>query len=168
MAETSIADNLVFKRATMDDAEDVRGRLTALERHAISTEKRLDAVDLTLNNHGSKLDAIMAAVTEQRALRGPGLSEMIRTASSFATAGAILAALMIYIITSVMQGPLTTLSERQTVIRDNVKEETALVDQMREELTLTKERLRLITLRLDSGEFLRGWQATVAYTKPSS
>ena len=151
MAQTDVTGN---SGKTMDA---YNARLTGVEN-------RLDTVEGTLVTHGTKLDQIITAVTKNEAARGPGLSEMIRTGSSLATAGAIIAALLIYVITSVMAAPLTTLKERQTVIN----ERTERVDKLALDLAITQERLRVATQRLDSGEFLRGWQATVAYNKPGS
>jgi len=46
------------------------GRLVALERHAISTEKRLDGVDI-------KLDAIMSAVTKAESRPHVSLTQIL-------------------------------------------------------------------------------------------
>jgi hypothetical protein len=133
-------------------------RLTTLERHAIATEKRLDHVDKTLHGHGTLLSDIKAAVTKQEATRGPGIGETIRTASSLATAGAIIAALLIYVITSVMQGPLVTLTERQAISLKAADR----VSVMNQEIAVFNERLATLTRRLDGGEFVRNWDTRIA------
>ena len=127
-----------------DGMSDVDIRLTTLER--------------TLDAHGGLLVDIKAAVTENEARRGPGAAEIIRTAANLATAGAIIAALLIYVITSSMQGPLVTLTERQKVSLDAVQD----IPGMTRSIAIFNERLKFLSERLDSGEFIRRWETTVA------
>lgn len=139
-------------------------RLSSLEDHARKTEKDIGSLTQDVRSLVGMFQGLDKKIETLAAGRGPGLNEVVRTTSSIVTAGAVLAGLGIWIITSVMNGPFTTLGERQTVIRETVKEKSTLIDNMREELIITKERLRVVTERLDSGEFTRSWQTKVALT----
>lgn len=135
--------------------EAFNSRLSLLEQHAQMTERRLDGLD-------TKLDRVLSVVTAQEAGKGPGLQDMIRTGSSLVTAGAVMAGLFIWVITSVMAGPVTTLTERQTVMGEAAKERSADLERMREELIVSRERLRVVIERLDGGEFAKNWQTRLA------
>jgi len=156
MAQTELTGNA-------GETMDTDTRLRSLEVHAQKTEKDIGSITQDVRALVSMFQGLDKKIEALTASRGPGLGDIVRTASSLVTAFAVLAGLGIWIITSVMAGPFTTLSERQTVIQETVKDRQTRIDEMREELIITKERLRVVNERLESGEFLRGWQATVAY-----
>ena len=133
-------------------------RLSSLEVHARKTEKDISALSQDIRGLVTMFQGLDKKIETLAAGKGPGIGEMIRTASSFATAGAIIAALLIYVVTSVMAAPLTTLGERQAVIQ----EKSVHIDKIRIDLALVNERLGKIRERLDSGEFVRKWDTRLS------
>jgi hypothetical protein len=132
---------------TMTEFREFDSRLNSLEG-------RMGAVENTLANHGALLLEIKSAVTEERASRGPGISDIIRTVSSLATTAAIIATLLIYVATSVMSGPVTRITERQEIFGKTVEPVAVLITEM----AVAKQRLIDIERRLASNEFIKGWQ----------
>ena len=133
-------------------------RLSSLEVHARKTEKDISALSQDIRGLVTMFQGLDKKIETLAAGKGPGIGEMIRTASSFATAGAIIAALLIYVVTSVMAAPLTTLGERQAVIQ----EKSVHIDNIRIDLALVNERLAEVNKRLNSGEFVRKWETNVS------
>ncbi len=142
-----MAEGCFMDHQTMSEFREFDGRLNSLEG-------RMGAVENTLAHHGSLLLEIKSAVTEERASRGPGISDIIRTVSSLATTAAIIATLLIYVATSVMSGPVTKVTERQDVINKTVEPIAMLIT----DAAVTKQRLADIERRLASNEFIKGWQ----------
>lgn len=127
------------------------GRLNQLEG-------RMGAVEDTLAKHGGLLADIKSAVTEERASRGPGLSEIIRTVSSLAMTAAIVAALLIYVATSVMSGPVTSLTERHTNLSEQVKD----LQHTDVDIAVIKQRVSTLERRADGIESALSWRPVLS------
>lgn len=148
-----MAESCLMDQATMSEFREFDGRLNSLEG-------RMGAVERTLETHGALLLEIKGVVTEERASKGPGYSEIIRTVSSLATTAAIVAALLIYVATSVMNVPITSLSEKQSTLMQTMKPLSELVVDM----AVAKQKILDIERRMASDEFQRGWRPVVADT----
>ena len=77
---------------------DQEHRLDRLERHADKTEGRIEVIEKTQGTHTVKLDQIVQAVTVQSAIPRLNVHEWIRSGAAIVSAGAIIAALLIWII----------------------------------------------------------------------
>lgn len=91
-------------------------RLRALETHATGTETRLTNVEKTLALHGSKLDRIMAAVTEHTAKPQFNPREMVSFIRDVVVLAAAAGSVIIYIASNIAAGPTSLLDLRLTHI----------------------------------------------------
>lgn len=77
---------------------DQEHRLDRLERHADKTEGRIEVIEKTQSTHTVKLDQIVQAVTVQGAIPRLNVHEWIRSGAAVVSAGAVIAALLIWTI----------------------------------------------------------------------
>lgn len=135
----------------MAEFREFDGRLNQLEG-------RMGAVEDTLAKHGGLLADIKSAVTEERASRGPGVSEVIRTVSSLAMTAAIVAALLIYVATSVMSGPVTSLTERHVNLAEQMKD----LHHSDVDIAVIKQRVATLERRADGVDSVLSWRPTIS------
>jgi len=148
-------DSCIMDQQTMLEFKEFDGRLTQLEG-------RMGAVEDILSKHGNLLIEIKSAVTEERASRGPATSEIIRTISSIATTFAIIASLLVYVATSVMSAPITAANERHY----NLEHRFSRMENLDVNMALLEQRTLAIEKRLDTREFVHGWDTHLVMNEP--
>lgn len=120
-------------------------------------EGRMGAVEDTLAKHGGLLLDIKSAVTEERAARGPGVLAVIHAVSSIALTCGLIAGLLVYVAASVMSAPVTSVTERQA----DITRRLTRIEHLDIEFAAIQQRVSSIEQRINSQEFVKGWQAIV-------
>lgn len=123
-------------------------RLSRLEDHALSTERRLD-------EHSSKLDKIYTAVSVQEAVPKFSFGVALGYVKDAGILIGLAGAAIIYISSNISNAPLALLKS------DQAASVALLKGQQESGFMMMQRELASMQKRLDSAEFARNWQGKV-------
>lgn len=139
-------------------------RLSNLEGHAQTTERRLETVDRTLTSHSTVLEEIRLAVTKQEAVPKFQPSQWLSLAKDMALLVGLAGAAIIYIAGNLSSSPLALLKSDQessvALLKANQEASVALLRAQQESgFLLIQKDLGVMLRRMDGAEFARNWRA---------